>query len=194
MRADSRDPRAHDARWGRVEGARPPLPAWAPLAWWLASAVVLGVAIIAIVGGPGPLDDPDQGDQRPGFLIDADEARRVPGLALPGRPVGRRPVFVAFARRTPGRKAVRSILRRLPDGFAAVLVLPDDRAAGAQLPIVADPDRRIARAVGMDRPRDGGPPIGYAVIDQEARVRYATIDPTWPDQGFEVGLITKAAR
>lgn len=194
MRADSRDPRAHDAQWGRVEGARPPLPAWAPLAWWLASAVVLGVAIIAIVGGPGPLDDPDQGDQRPGFLIDADEARSVPGLELPGRPVGRRPVFVAFARRTPGREALRSILRRLPDGFAAVLVLPDGRAADAPLPIVSDPDRRIARTVGMDRPRDGGPAIGYAVIDKDARVRYATIDPTWPDQGFEVGLITKAVQ
>jgi hypothetical protein len=185
---------ADDARWGRIEQVRPPLPAWAPLAAWLAIAFVLSLVVIVLVGEPGPLDDPQQGDQRAGLLIDPEEARNVRELGLPGRPVGRRPVFLAFARRPPSPASLRSALDDLPTAFATFLVLPDTGAAPGPVPAVGDPDRRIAQAVGMAEPKDGGTPIGYAVVDDGGLVRYATIDPRWPDHGDEIGLIAEAVR
>jgi hypothetical protein len=182
-----------DARWGRLEGAAPPLGRRAPLVWWLAATSVAAVVVIAVVGGPGRLDDAQLGDQRNGFLIDVEDARRVSGLLLPGDPIGRRPVFVGFARAAPLASALEAIRGRLPPGFAAVLVVAEPGRAEGPLRSVEDPRGRIAATVGVDRPRDGGPPIGYAVVDGSALVRYATIDPSWPDQGFEIELITKAA-
>jgi hypothetical protein len=161
---------------------------------WLAGASVLSLVVIGLVGGPGPLDDPQQGDQRAGFLVDVEEARMVRGLGLPGRPVGRRPVFLAFARDALSGRSVRDALGRLPEAFAAFLVLPSTSAPGAAVPTVSDSDGGIAHAVGIGRPKDGGPPIGYAVLDRRGRVRYATIDPGWPRHGDEIELITEAVR
>lgn len=62
--------RAEDRRWGRMPGARPPLPAWLPLLVWVAGAVVLTAVAVGLVGGPGPLDDPRPERQRPGLLVD----------------------------------------------------------------------------------------------------------------------------
>jgi hypothetical protein len=195
-RAGAGDISEGDARWGRAAGAWPPVPPWAPLAWWAVSAVVLIAVVVGVVGGPGPLDDPSQGDQRPGFLVDPDDARVVRGLALPGAPVGRRPVFLAFDRRVPAADDLSDALRSVATGVSTVLVVPriNARVAPSALPVVADPKGRIARAVGMDRPRDGGAPVGYAVLDSKGRVRYATIDPTWHRHAFELGLITGAVR
>lgn len=184
---------ADDARWGRIAQARPPLPAWAPLAGWLASASVLSVVVIALVGGPGPLDDPHQGDQRAGFLIDADEARDIRSLGLPGRPVGRRPLLLAFARQPPSAQAVRTALAGVPDAFARFLVLPE-AATARPVPTIADPSGRIAQAVGIAEPKDGGAPIGYAMVDASGRVRYVTLDPRWPDHADEIELIAEAVR
>lgn len=185
-----------NADWGRLPGAAPPLPASAPLLTWLLLAVVLTTTVIGVVGGPGPLDDPNQGDQRPGFLIDPKEARVVGGLNLPGNPIGRRPVFIAFDRNVPRPDELRRAVREVPDRYAVFLVVPGPPpvAGTARAEIVADARGRVADAVGLDRPKDGGAPIGYAVIDSGGRVRYATIDPTWTRHGFEIDRITRALR
>lgn len=190
------DDARNDADWGRKPGAVPPLSMRAPLLAWLVLATVLTATIVGAVGGPGPLDDPNQGDQRPGFLVDPDEARLVRGLELPGDPAGRRPAFIAFDRSVPPRDELRDVLGEVPDGYAVVLVLPT-LPSGASIPrgqVVGDVEGRTAEAVGMDRPKDGGAAIGYAVVDADGRVRYATIDPTWTRHDFEVGLIADAVR
>lgn len=186
-----------DVEWGRVPGAAPPLPAGAPLLAWLVLAAVLTATVVGVVGGPGPLDDPDQGDQRPGLLVDVDEVRLVRGLELPGDPIGRRPVFIAFDRAVPPRAEFSGVLDEVPDRYAAVLVVPGWVPRAPSVPggeVIGDPERWIADAVGMSRPKDGGPPIGYAVVDSRARVRYATIDPTWTMHGFEVERVTEPIR
>jgi hypothetical protein len=66
--------RREDLAWGR---ARPPLRAWVPIAGWLAMAVMLTVVLAVVVRGPGPLDDPDPADQRPGFLVSPRAATRI---------------------------------------------------------------------------------------------------------------------
>ena len=36
---------------------------------------------------------------------------------------------------------------------------------------------RIANAYGMRIPIDGGPPVGYAVVDKSGLIRYRTLAP-----------------
>jgi hypothetical protein len=119
-----------DRGWGRVSGAEPPLSPAAPLLLWLVGAIVLAAVVLGAVRGPGPLDDPDQGDQRPGFLLDVDEARGVAGLDLPGDPVGGMPVLVVFDRSVPSPGRLRSFIRDVRDEVAVVIVVPDRSRSG----------------------------------------------------------------
>lgn len=185
--------RASEEQWGRAPGARPPLAPVGPLAGWAFSAVVLVVVVLGVVKGPGPLDDPRQGAQRTGLLIDADDARDVHALGLPGSPVGRRAVVVIFDRQAPSAHELLAFAAAVPDSAAVVLVLAQGQtAAVAGVRAMTDARGRVAAQLGMPRPRDGGPPIGYAVIDADGRVRYATLDPTYPQHGFEVQIVTGA--
>lgn len=188
-----------DRSWGRMPGARPPLRPWIPLAWWVATAIALAVLVALVVRGPGPLDDPDPSDQRTGLLVSAPSATRVSRLALPGDPIGRRAVLVVFDRRVPSLRQFARVTDELPRGVAVVLVVPGATAsAAAALPrrarLLGDPGGSVARAVRIHRPLDRGRPVGYAVIDRRARVRYVTLDPRYLDHGFEIHLITRAAR
>lgn len=184
---------AGDRAWGRTDGARPPISPIAPLVWWLVTSVVLAAVVLGAVGAPGPLDDPREADQRAGLLIDVGEARDVSGLELPGGPVGRRPVVIVFDRAPPEPDRLRAFVEEVPGDFAVVLVATRGRAAATRrVRGVGDPAGRIAEVVRMPQPGDGGPPVGYAVIDREARVRYATLDPTYPEHGFEVEVVAGA--
>ncbi len=157
-------------------------------------AVVLTSVVMAGVAVPGPLDDPAQGDQRAGFLVDRDEARSVPGLSLPGDPVGRGPVVVVFDRSLPSRRQLAGFVAAVPSGMALVVVAADGRVAGSDLRVAVAADRggALARTVGMPRPRDGGPPVGYALIDERSYVRYATLDPGYQDHAFELETVAGA--
>ncbi len=44
-------------------------------------------------------------------------------------------------------------------------------------PIAFDASGQIAHTYRMPVPRDGGPPVGYAILDAAGRLRYATLDP-----------------
>jgi hypothetical protein len=155
--------------------------------------VALATVVVGVVGGPGPLDDPDPGRQRAGFLFDPGEAPVVAGLQLPGRPLGRRPVFLLFDRRGYAPESVDAVLDAVPESFAFVLVVPR-RPPSTELPrrvtVVADPRQRLAAAVDLSEPVAGGFPIGYAVIDRQRRVRYATLDPSYGEHAFEVHIVT----
>lgn len=170
-----------------------PLPAWVPPLFWLASSVVLVAVVLAVVPRPGPLDDPDSARQRPGVLTAPSDARRVGKLSLPGDSIGRRPVMIFFDRRPPNSEAFRRLERRLPAAIATVLVLGHGpRPAGYQA-VAVDRHKRIADAVGMRTPKDGGPPVGYAIIDRQARVRYATLDPGYLRHSEEDATMAAAA-
>ena len=182
-----------DREWGREVGARPPLAPRTVLLAWAAGAVVLIALVVGVVGGPGPLDDPEPGRQRAGFLFDPDEAPIVGDLQLPGRPLDRRPVFLLFDRRGYDADRVDAVLEEVPRRFAFILVVPRAPAA-EELPervrALADRRRRIAAAVELGEPVDGGFPTGYALIDRERRVRYATLDPTYAEHAFEIHIVT----
>lgn len=180
-----------DDVWGRVPGLRPPLPAWAPLAWFAMLALALTVVILVLVRPPGPLDQSDPADQRDGLLLDGPVLPpEVAGVAFGGRPV-----VLLFDRELPEPDALARWLGAVSPHAEARLVVPFPGAETTELagmPVLADRSGRLAAAVGLPTPVDGGPGIGYAVVDSDRQVRYATLDPAYLINAFEVATIVGA--
>lgn len=156
----------------------------APMKWWVpaASAAALSVLLIAVVvllvRPPGPLDDPRPAFQRDGLLRDGP----VLDADVAGVRFGERTVIVLFEREEPeGRTWDQWSADVTSGGAALVVVTPVQVAHGS-----------LVDAIGMPAPVDGGPPIGYAVVDSSRQVRYATIDPQYLKNAFEVDVISGA--
>jgi hypothetical protein len=169
---------------------RPPLPALAPLLWWGALAALLTFVVAALVRPPGPLDDPDVAYQRDGLLLDGP----VVDEEVVGVQFGDRPVVVLFERQPPDPQDLRQWLRNVPESADVRLVVPQPITGDYPLGVVADPLNRLAEAVDMPEPVDGGRPVGYAVVDAGRVVRYATLDPEYLMNGFEITTIVKGVR
>ena len=165
-----------DITWGRLPGAAPPLPTWIPAAVAAVVALVLALIIILVVRPPGPLDDPHPAHQRDGLLSH--------GPALPpeadGVRFGGHPVLVLFERHTPTGPAFQAWQAAVTDDGVELVVR------------VGPPGDTLAQLVGMPRPVDGKRPVGYAVVDASRTVRYATLDPAYEKNAFEVNVITRA--
>ncbi len=171
---------------------RPPLPFWTTLAWFLVLAAVLVFVVVALVRPPGPLDDPDPAFQRDGLLLDGPVVdREVAGVDFGGRAV-----VLLFVREPPDRRALADWAGNVPDPaqVQVQVVVPRPNLTDLGLPVVVDPLNRLAEAVGMPTPIDGGRPVGYAVVDSGRTVRYATLDPQYLRNGFEVSTIVGAVR
>lgn len=188
--ADGVTRRRFDDEWGRAPGRRPPLPAWAPLTWLVALAGVLTFVVVALVRPPGPLDDADPAYQRDGLLL---SGPAVPQEVL-GVEFGRQPVVLLFVREAPGPGRLQQWAESVPERASSYIVLPEPIAADLPLPTVVDPLNRLVDIVDMPRPVDGGPPVGYAVVDSDRLVRYATLDPEYLTNAFEVATIAGAVR
>jgi hypothetical protein len=172
------------------EPARPPLPSSAPIVWFLALAAVLTFVVVALVRPPGPLDNPNPAFQRDGLLLDGPVVdRKVAGVDFGGRPV-----VLLFVREPPDRGALADWASNVPDRADVQVVVPRPTLTDLGLPVVVDPLNRLAEQVGMPTPVDGGRPVGYAVVDSDRTVRYATLDPQYLRNGFEVSTIVGAVR
>ena len=163
------------------------LPPWAPLAWFAATALALTLLVVVLVKPPGPLDDPRIAYQRDGLL------RNGPRLPeqLSGVRFGGEPTALLFLRGAAPRERLQQWADSLPDG-TQVSVVASGPSPTTSMPVIVDPQGRLATAVAMPTPVDGGPPVGYAVVDPDRRVRYATLDPRWYDNAFEVATIAGA--
>ncbi len=174
------------SRWAR----RPVRPL---VAVWLAAAGGLGLLLLLAGGAQGPLDDRDQAWQRPGFLDAGDLPAPAPDVA-PGVPTRGRPAVVFFER--PGRIAAlcRALERApMPGGAAAAVAVagrPPARCGAAT--VVGDAGGALAAAYGLRRPRDGGSPAGYAVVDGHGAIRYRTLDPGVAGRLGEVATMVAA--
>lgn len=179
-----------DVRWGRRPGARPPLRVWPLVAVAAGLAVSLVVAVLA-VPAPGPLDDPHPGNQRTGLLFQ--------GPRLPSERAGVRfgdcPVVLLFLREPAGSRQLRAWAAAVPACVDVAVVVQGPRAVedpDRPALVVTDADQVLARAVALPAPRNGGPGIGYAVVDSDRVLRYSTLDPQWTDHGGEMATIVAA--
>ena len=163
---------------------------WAPLAWFVVLSTALTAVVVGLVRPPGPLDSADPADQRDGLLLDGPRLEdRIAGVDF-----GSRPVVLLFVRQLPAPSALRSWAQALPEGADVRVVLPQHVAPALPLPAVVDRRGRLAEAVGMPTPVDGGRPVGYAVVDSDRVLRYATLDPDYLRNAFEVATIVGAIR
>ncbi len=133
-----------------------------PSVVWMLAAVLLGSALALEFRSREPLDDSNPAYQRPGLLLPPRAAPSAPVNEL-GVPRPHRRAVVFFVR-AEGHPKLRSAV----DEWA----WPPD----VDVAIIGD-DAALAATYGLRRPRDGGTPVGYAVVDQRGRVRYATLDP-----------------
>lgn len=169
---------------------QPPLRSWAPLAWFAALAAVLTFVVVALVRPPGPLDDPDPAYQRDGLLLNGPIlAEQVGGIEF-----GQRPVVLLFVRQPPAPDPLMKWAQSVPDRADVYVVVPQPPADELPLPTVVDPSNELADAVNMPTPLDGGRPVGYAVVSSERVVRYATLDPEYLTNAFEVDTIIGAVQ
>jgi hypothetical protein len=165
------------------------------MAVWVAAAVLFGGVLVAARAAEGPLDDPDPALQRPGF-VDAGPLPSPAPTVTDDVPAEGRPSVVFFSR--PDRlgplcHALSS--QDLGDDIAVVIVVAGaDQGCPGGTPVIEDPGVAIARRYGLRQPRGGGPPVGYAVVDADRRIRYRTLDPTVHAELAEVATILEALR
>ncbi|HVE45665.1 MAG TPA: hypothetical protein VNA57_02800 [Acidimicrobiales bacterium] len=160
---------------------------------WIGIAGSVGVLFVAALSTRSPLDDRDPAQQRPGFLDAVGHASSAPRIA-PDLPRNGRKVVVFFVRPGVAGWLCSSLstdqpLRRRAD---VAVVGPAATSSCTGVATVTDPAGSLARAFGMRRPRDGGPPVGYAVVDSHGLIRYRTLDPRVASALDEVETMVRA--
>lgn len=156
----------------------PPVRWWAPAAVFAALALALVMVVLRLVPSPGPLDDPDPARQRDGIVRDGPQ---LP-VTLGGVRFGGQLTVLLFERTAPTGPNLQRWRAEVSHGGAVPVVCVAGSTGCAEL----------ASRVGLATPTDGGAPVGYAVVDQVRRVRYATLDPAYLQNTFEVNVITRA--
>lgn len=188
---------------GRGSAARSPVPRWVlvRVAVGAIVAAVLGAALIVSMSDPDPLDDPDLAMQRAGILDVV--GPRSPAAALSAAvPAQGRVTVVFFLRPTQAGQLAGALESPAGQELSELvdLGLVVSSGAGEVTPrdpgttVVEDPDGRLAAAYRMRLPRDGGSPVGYAVVDAAGTVRYRTLDPEVATGLDEVLTIVDAVR
>jgi len=148
---------------------------------WLAAVIVLGGLTAYSRTANAPLADPDPAYQRPGFL-DVMPAFAAPSLGA-NLPVPKSRSVVFFTR------------PQLEPGLLSAVAADTGLQAAARLVVVACGSGATSAAAGsiavvgqgagcpaadlyrMRSPRDGGAPVGYAIVSSAGLVRYSTLDP-----------------
>jgi hypothetical protein len=161
------------------------------LAVWLVVAGLFAALLAIARASELGLDDPDPAWQRPGFLDAGSLPEPAPRLT-DGLPRSGRRAVAFFVRPEGVDSLCRSLARhRLAERADLVIVVSgSDRCRS--LTALEDPRANLARAFGLRRPRDGGAPVGYAVVDRHGRIRYRTLDPTVADALGEVDTLVAA--
>ena len=173
-------------------------PRWHLLGAWVLCALLLGGLLALSRSGYRSLDDPNQAFQRPG-LLDVGSLPAHPPAVTPSIPRRGRRAVVFFTRAhglAPLERALAGAadLRRMADVAVVDQGGPPAPTGVGTVAFVADAGGELAHAYGMRVPRDGGPPVGYAIIDRAGRVRYATIDPGDARRLREVRTMLSAVR
>jgi hypothetical protein len=162
---------------------------------WAGAALGFAVLLVAADHARGQLDDPDPARQRPGVVDTGALPAPAPEL-VDGIPTTGRRAVVFFERPGGLERLCRALAGSTLGQQADVVVVVSAQGAPCEgrTGLVVDPAASYARRVGLDVPRDGGPPVGYAVVDSRRRIRYRTLDPHMAKGLGEVATILAAIR
>lgn len=159
---------------------------------WSAAAAALAAGLVSAQRHRGPLDDTDAAHQRDGLVVDLGPVDLAPHLAA-GTPAA-----VLFLRPEMLTDTALSLAGpAAPELPAAVRLLvcqpaPAPRDPPGGLTVVDDSHGAVQRMCRMRGPRDGGYPVGFAVVDGSGRLRYRTLDPGMAGRWFELRTMVRA--
>ena len=146
---------------------------------WLGVATLVGVGLLAEGATRGPLDDADPVWQRPGLLVLEERARPAPTSA--------------DGMWRPGRKSVLFFVRDTQRDDLLAALRSSEFGPGVYVAVVGPGELPgLAGELQLRRPRDGGFPVGYVIVDRAGRIRYATLDPGVADRLREVKAMVSA--
>lgn len=160
---------------------------------WVVTAVVLGGLLLVARRAESGLDDHDPAHQRPGFLDLGELPERSPRVTGAIPTPGRR-ALVFFDRPDRAQRLCEALNGSdlLERADVVLVVAGGAPACETDIVVVADPKVRLAHEFELHRPRDGGAPVGYAVVDSQGQIRYRTLDPSAPSELYEVSTILRA--
>ena len=141
----------------------------------------------------GGLDDSNLAYERPGLLDMQGPPTAAPVIAGMPSPDRRAVIFFTRPELFAGLERAAAEDRSLRAEADLLIVVPDGGVSGFDgIAVVADGGQGFADKLEMRRPRDGGFPVGYAVVDSVGRVRYPTLDPEVTDHLDEVETMVRA--
>ena len=160
---------------------------------WLCAAGVFGVAVAGAQTSASPLDDPKPAQQRAGYL-DAVGERDTAPLVTISRPARGKVTVIFFVRSAQQRPLLSGLSKpaALPTNVDAFVVGGRPDLAESRFASVSDVDAALARGYAMPVPRDGGYPVGYAIVGPDSTIRYRTLDPDVAGRLDEVRTIVAA--
>ena len=151
-------------------GATPPRPAVRGFAVaWVATAVVLGGGLLVEQATRNGADAKNPIRERIGMASYAGfDAPEVGGV-----PDGRR-AAVLFVRPQVA-DSVCTWAAGAPVGDVAMVVVSPENVDCKGVPLTVDADRKLADGFGMRKPKDGGYPVGFALLGSDGALRYTTL-------------------
>jgi hypothetical protein len=136
---------------------------------WVAAAVVLGAGLLIEEATRNPLDAANPIRERIGMA--GYSSMPVPKVA--GTVEGER-TAVLFVRAAQADSVCTWASQRHLGKVTMVVVAPEDVDCKG-VPLTVDADRKLADAFGMRKPKDGGYPVGFALLDSAGGLRYTTL-------------------
>lgn len=137
-------------------------------ATWLVAGATLVTVTVLTRGVVSGLDDPDPARQRSGVVTGAASAPLGPAELRQRLPDG----GVVFLERDDRAGPLCEALQASALDWRAVIVTTGDPPpACASVAIAGVAASNAARAVRLPRPRDGGAPVGYVILDEAGRIR-----------------------
>lgn len=157
---------------------------------WSVAAAGLGAGLVVADRSRGPLDDVDVAHQRDGLVVDLGPVDLSPHVPP------RTSAAVLFVR--PGMLEQLSRTLSAPTGpdlpahVRLLVAQPGPSTDQHDLTVVDDTSGALRRACLMRDTRDGGYPVGFAVVDAAGHLRYRTLDPGMSERWFELRTMVGA--
>ncbi len=159
---------------------------------WLGVGIILAGLQFIAQASYSRQDNPDQANQRPGFVTTHPEKAPI----IDGVSYTLRPTLIIFDRNPIPTKIIQNQAKQtlISDRATIILVTKSDiqqeNLSGVKK-ILNDRDQAIARKFNFDTPTDGGYPVGYAVVDSKGFLRYRTLDPSYSQHRDGIETILK---